>query len=162
MDARLIDEIGDWLASFAEVLSRWELTLRAAEVAYLSSDIESIEQHTHVGESIHEELAEHKRWREELLARAQQLGLPARHFRDLSRLLGDACPSHWTKRIPELELQLNRVQQLSVSLWMSALHSHSTVTSMLMILATGRRETATYDPNESRSHEGGFLVNEAA
>ena len=64
--------------------------------------------------------------------------------------------------ISNLELQLDRIQQLSMSMWVTAFQSKSFVADMLMILATGKSESATYSPSESHSHEGGFLVNEAA
>jgi hypothetical protein len=49
-----------------------------------------------------------------------------------------------------------------MSMWVTAFQSKSFVADMLMILATGKSESATYSPSESHSHEGGFLVNEAA
>lgn len=162
MSLHLIDQVNTWLRSFSDVLMRWENTLLIAERAYVAGKLAVIMEQLEVGETIQTEIAEHKVIREKILADARLCGYTARHIRAFAEQLGAECPIGWIPKITELELQLNRVQQLSTSLWMSALHSQSTVTEMLLILATGRSDSATYHPNETRSIEGGFLVNEAA
>jgi hypothetical protein len=162
MSLHLIDQVNSWLGSFSQVLTRWESTLLIAERAYLAGKLAVIMEQLEVGETIQNEIAEHKAIREKILVDARSCGYTARHIRAFAEQLGAECPRDWIPKITELELQLNRVQQLSKSLWMSALHSQSTVTEMLLILATGRSDSATYHPNETRSIEGGFLVNEAA
>lgn len=49
-----------------------------------------------------------------------------------------------------------------MGLWVIAFQSKSFVTELLLILATGSTERATYSPEELHSLEGGFLINEAA
>jgi hypothetical protein len=49
-----------------------------------------------------------------------------------------------------------------MGLWVTAFQSKSYVTELLLILATGTTERATYSPNESQAQEGGFLIDEAA
>lgn len=159
---QLADEVDAWLDSFSNVLTRWEQTLLRAEQAYLNSQISEIVAQTSLAESIQQEIELHKREREEILSRARICGFTAHHLKAFALQLGSECPPTWLPKITELELQLNRVQRISTSLWMSALHSQSTVTEMLLILATGRNDSATYHPNETHSIEGGFLVNEAA
>ncbi|MCU0711439.1 MAG: hypothetical protein MUC43_05235 [Pirellula sp.] len=162
MSLHLIDQVNAWLTSFADVLTRWEKTLRIAERGYLDGQLALIMEQLEVGELIQAEIAEHKVAREKILTDARSCGYTARHIRAFAEQLGAECPIGWIPKITELELQLNRVQQLSTSLWMSALRSQSTVTEMLLILATGKSDSATYHPNETHSIEGGFLVNEAA
>ena len=162
MTLQLIDEINSWLRSFSDVLNRWESTLLIAEKAYIGGQLALIMEQLEAGELIQNEIVEHKSKREKILLEARACGYTARHIRAFAEQLGAECPLGWFATIDALELQLNRVQQLSTSLWMSALQSQSTVTEMLLILATGRSDSATYHPNETRSIEGGFLVNEAA
>jgi hypothetical protein len=158
----LVHQIGLWLDRFEAVLSQWEFTLQRIEQAYLCMDSDSIASHCGKGEAIHAELASCKQARLEMLATARQMGMRASHFQELAVNLDDQWPALWTHRIGKLELQLDRVQRLSTSLWVGAFQSKSIVSDMLLILATGRSESATYSPTESRSIEGGFLVNEAA
>jgi hypothetical protein len=158
----LVHQIGLWLDRFEEALSQWELTLQSVERGYLRMDSDSIASHCAQGEAIHAELASCKQARLELLDAARQMGMNASHLQELAIHLDGQWPAIWTHRIGKLELQLNRVQRLSMSLWISAFQSRSIVSDMLLILATGRSECATYSPTESRSIEGGFLVNEAA
>ncbi|XZE20141.1 hypothetical protein SH449x_005478 [Pirellulaceae bacterium SH449] len=159
---QLAEEVNVWLDSFSNVLTRWEQTLLRAEQAYLNGQVSEIVSQTTLAESIQQEIVQHKVEREEILSRARGYGFTAHHLKAFAMQLGSECPPTWLPKITELELQLNRVQQISTSLWMSALHSQSTVTEMLLILATGRNDSATYHPNETHSLEGGFLVNEAA
>lgn len=162
MSLHLIDQVNAWLRSFSEVLTRWEKTLLIAESAYVTGQLAVIMEQLETGEFVQSEIAKHKATREKILTDARSCGYTARHLRAFAEQLGAECPIGWIPKITELELQLNRVQQLSTSLWMSALHSQSTVAEMLLILATGKSDSATYHPNETRSIEGGFLVNEAA
>jgi hypothetical protein len=158
----LVHQIGLWLDRFEEVLSQWESILQRIEQACLRMDSDSIARHCGEGEVIHAELARCKQARLELLDTARQMGMKASHLQELAIYLDDQWPALWTHRIGKLELQLNRIQRLSTSLWVGAFQSKSIVSDMLLILATGRAESATYSPTESRSIEGGFLVNEAA
>ncbi|MFN7876621.1 MAG: hypothetical protein ACK5PB_14980 [Pirellula sp.] len=162
MSLHLIDQVNSWLNSFSDVMTRWEGILLIAERAYVSGNLAVIMEQLEVSESIQNEIAEHKARRERILSDARSCGYTAHRIRTFAEQLGSGCPLGWMPAITQLELQLNRVQQLSTSLWMSALHSQSAVTEMLLILATGRSDSATYHPNETRSIEGGFLVNEAA
>ena len=162
MSSHLVEQVNAWLISFSDVLTRWENTLLSAERAYIAGQMAAIMDQIVIGESIQKELAEHKLERERILSDARLCGYTARHLRAFAEQLGAERPMGWLPRISELELQLNRVQQLSTSLWMSAMHSQSTITEMLLILATGRSDSATYHPSETQSLEGGFLVNEAA
>jgi hypothetical protein len=162
MSLHLIDQVNSWLNSFSDVMTRWENTLLIAERAYVTGNLAVIMEQLEVGETIQNEIAELKAVRERILSDARSCGYTARRLRNFAEQLGAECPIGWIPAIMQLELQINRVQQLSTSLWMSALHSQSAVTEMLLILATGRSDSATYHPNETRSIEGGFLVNEAA
>lgn len=162
MSLHLIDQVNSWLSSFSDVINRWESTLLITERAYVNGNLAVIMEQLEAGESIQNEIAEHKARREKILSDARSCGYTAHRLRTFAEQLGAACPIGWMPAITQLELQLNRLQQLSTSLWMSALHSQSAVTEMLLILATGRSDSATYHPNETRSIEGGFLVNEAA
>jgi hypothetical protein len=158
----LLHQIGLWLDRFSDALHRWESKLQDVEKAYLLSDLESMTIACTEAESIHQEIADCKRERQELLDQAAAMGLQARHLKELSQLMDAQWPAIWTHRISQLELQLNRIQRLSITLWMSAYQSKSLVSEMLLVLATGRADTATYAPGEARSMEGGFLMNEAA
>jgi hypothetical protein len=158
----LIHNIGHWLDTFTDVLRRWETTLHSVQDAYLTGDYERITQLCPEGESIHAEIAACKSERQQLLAEAKQLGYSVDSLKELARHLDSQWPAIWTHRITQLELQLNRIQQLSMSLWISAFQSKSFVSELLLILATGKSDVATYAPSESHSLEGGFLINEAA
>lgn len=158
----LISQIGLWLDRFGKALDQWEHVLQLVEQAYLRSDCDGIVKHCEEGDSIHAELSNCKKVRLDLLDTARQMGLEARHLQDLSIQLDGHWPALWTHRIRQLELQLNRIQRLSTSLWISAFQSNSIVSDMLLILATGRVDSATYSPAESRSIEGGYVINEAA
>lgn len=162
MSLHLIDQVNSWLKSFSNVLTRWEKTLLIAERAYVNGNLAVIMEQLEIGETIQNEIAEHKAIRENILSDARSRGFTAHRLRTFAEQLGAECPVGWMPAIVQLELQLNRVQQLSTSLWMGALHSQSAVTEMLLILATGRSDSATYHPNETHSIEGGYLVNEAA
>jgi hypothetical protein len=76
--------------------------------------------------------------------------------------LDAAWPALWTHRIQSLESQLLRIEQLSVSLWITAFQARDFVSDMIRILSTGRASEATYSPSEVDNREGGFLMNEAA
>jgi hypothetical protein len=144
------------------VLDRWESTLELVQENYLLGDYTEIASLSQLGESIHAEIQSCKDEREQLLVGAKSLGYFAHSLRELSVQLDSQWPALWSHRIANLEHQLNRIQQLSMSLWVTAFQSKSFVTELLLILATGTMERATYSPNESHSHEGGFLINEAA
>ena len=158
----LISDTGRWLDRFSEVLDRWESTLELVQEKYLLGDYSEIANLSQVGESIHAEIQSCKDEREQLLVGAKSLGYFAHSLRELSVQLDSQWPALWSHRIANLEHQLNRIQQLSMSLWVTAFQSKSFVNELLLILATGNMERATYAPNESHSHEGGFLINEAA
>jgi hypothetical protein len=158
----LISDTGRWLDRFSEVLDRWESTLELVQENYLLGDYTEIASLSQLGESIHAEIQSCKDEREQLLVGAKSLGYFAHSLRELSVQLDSQWPALWSHRIANLEHQLNRIQQLSMSLWVTAFQSKSFVTELLLILATGTMERATYSPNESHSHEGGFLINEAA
>jgi hypothetical protein len=158
----LLHQVGQWLDRFSEALNRWESLLQQVEAAYLQSDCEAILELSKQGDSVHSEIDACKRDRLELLEQAHQAGVSVRQLKDLAVQLDGHWPALWTHRIAQLELQLNRIQRLSMSLWVGAFQSKSTVAEMLLILATGKSDTATYSPSESHSFEGGQLVNEAA
>jgi hypothetical protein len=158
----LINDTGRWLDRFSEVLDRWESILDQVQADYLVGDYSNIARLCSVGEGIHTEVQGCKRDREQLLKSAKNLGYGAHSLKDMSIQLDSQWPALWTRRISNLEHQLNRIQQLSMSLWVTAFQSKSFVTEMLLILATGSVDQATYSPNETTSREGGFLINEAA
>jgi hypothetical protein len=158
----LIHKIGQWLDAFSDVLNRWESTLHTVQESYLLGDYVQITNLCPDGEQIHSEIDNCKKDRQSVLEEANQLGYRAESLRELARQLDAQWPAIWTHRITNLELQLNRIQQLSMSLWISAFQSKSFVSELLLILATGKSDCATYAPCESHSLEGGFLINEAA
>lgn len=162
MIPNLISDTGRWLDRFSEVLERWETLLDQVQADYLFGDYSNILRLTPIGEGIHAEIQICKEEREKLLVEAKSLGYFAHSLRDLSVQLDSQWPALWSHRLSNLELQLNRIQQLSMSLWVTAFQSKSFVTEMLLILSTGSTDLATYAPNESHSHEGGLLINEAA
>ena len=158
----LISDTGRWLDRFSEVLDRWESTLELVQENFMLGEYSQIASLSQVGENIHAEIQSCKDDREQLLVGAKSLGYFAHSLRELSVQLDSQWPALWSHRIANLEYQVNRIQQLSMSLWVTAFQSKSFVTELLLILATGNMERATYSPNESHSHEGGFLINEAA
>ena len=103
-----------------------------------------------------------KRARSDLLERARAIGYNASSIKDLSRLMDASWPALWTHRLQTMEQQLLRIEQLSVSLWITAFQARDFVSDMIRILSTGRASQATYCPSESDNREGGYLVNEAA
>jgi len=125
-------------------------------------DYSNIQRLGPIGEGIHAEIQSCKDDREQLLVSAKSLGYFAHSLKELSVQLDSKWPALWSHRISNLEHQLNRIQQLSMSLWVTAFQSKSFVSELLLILSTGDMERATYAPNESQSHEGGFLIDEAA
>jgi hypothetical protein len=162
MESLKLDAIGQWLNQFSDLLDRWEATLGAIHQAYALADLETIQQQSQVGLEIQTQIESHKRLRETLLDEFNQQGITGRSFRALSLRLGTRWPVQWTQRMTALELQLNRVHQSSLSLWVEAMHSQWLVTDMLLLLSTGRAGHATYSPTEEHSLEGGHLINEAA
>jgi len=158
----IVHDIGNWLDQFAATLDRWEKLLCELRAAYLRGDQRKILLLCVSGEEVQREIARDKEARQRLLEQARELGYNAANFRELSRQLDTQWPALWTHRIQSLENQLNRIQQLSTSLWVGAFQSREFVSEMIRILATGRAANATYSPTETSSHEGGFMVNEAA
>lgn len=158
----LLNEIGIWLDRFSETLDQWERMLGDLEAAYFRGDSDAIVSLCQEGERIQLEIAECKNKRSELIRRAGSFGYFVHSIKELSLQLDGRWPALWTHRISNLELQLNRVQQLTMSIWVTSFQSKSFVSEMLMILATGRSQVATYSPNESDAYEGGYLVDEAA
>jgi hypothetical protein len=158
----LLKEIGEWLDQFNDSLDQWEAILADLHGAFLKGDRESIVALCESGTSVQTKIAECKEKRLELIHQAMSMGYLVRTIKELSLQLDGQWPALWTHRISNLELQLNRVQQLSTSLWVNAFQSKTFVSEMLMVLSTGRSEVATYSPNENASHEGGYLVDEAA
>ena len=162
MVPKLINDTGRWLDRFSEVLERWESILDQVQADFLVGDHSNIARLCSVGEGIHAEIQSCKEDREQLLFQAKGHGYYAHSLRELSNQLDSQWPALWSHRLSNLEHQLNRIQQLSMSLWVTAFQSKSFVTELLLILATGTLDRATYAPNESHSHEGGFLIDEAA
>lgn len=158
----LIHDIGNWIDQFSDSLNRWESLLCELREAYLQGDAELIQDLCRRGEAMHAILLEGKQTRSQLLETASEIGYRASTLRELSQQMDGAWPALWTHRIQSMEHQLNRIQQLSVSLWITAFQARDFVSEMIRTLATGRSQTATYSPEESHSHEGGYLVNEAA
>lgn len=158
----LLSEIGVWLDRFSETLDQWERMLGDLEAAYLRGDTEAIVALCNEGEQIQVEIADCKSQRSDLIRKACSMGYFVHSIKELSLQLDGRWPALWTHRISNLELQLNRVQQLTMSIWVTSFQSKSFVSEMLMILATGRSNVATYSPNESDTYEGGYLVDEAA
>jgi hypothetical protein len=158
----LVHEIGLWMDQFTESLNRWESILVALRAAYLRGEQDSIYELCRRGEAMQAEIARGKQGRVELLAKAKATGYEASSIKDLSIQLDSAWPALWTHRIQSLESQLLRIEQLSVSLWITAFQARDFVSDMIRILSTGRASEATYSPSEVDNTEGGFLMNEAA
>jgi hypothetical protein len=158
----LLNDTGRWLDRFGEVLEQWESILDQVQADFVVGDYSNIARLCSFGERIHAEIQSCKAEREQLLFQAKASGYFAQSIRELSVQMDTQWPAIWSRRLSNLELQLNRIQQLSMSLWVTAFQSKSYVTELLLILATGTTERATYAPNESHSHEGGFLIDEAA
>ena len=136
--------------------------LNEIQEAYLLGNYVKIAELCPVGQAIHLEIQSCKQARQALIQTASGLGYAANSLRELSVQLDSKWPSLWTHRITKLELHLSRIQQLSLSLWVSAFQSKSFVSEMLLILSTGKPDSATDSPRESHSLEGGFLIHEAA
>ncbi len=162
MVPKLINDTGIWLDRFSKVLERWESILIQVEADFRRGDYSNIAGLSEVGVEIHTTIQACKDERRQLLQLATRLGYGAHSLKELSVQLDTQWPSLWTHRIANLEFQLNRIQQLSMGLWVTAFQSKSFVTELLSILSTGTMERATYSPNESHSFEGGLLINEAA
>ena len=147
---------------FSEVLDRWELILNQVQADYIVGDYANIAKLSAESESIHAEIQSCRDDRQALLRHATNLGFGTHSLRGLSVQLDSQWPALWTHRIANLEHQVNRIQQLSMGLWVTAFQSKSYVTELLLILATGSIERATYSPNEPHTQEGGYLIDEAA
>jgi len=158
----LISDTGRWLDRFGEVLERWESILDQVQADFIVGDYSNIARLCSIGEGIHAEIENCKREREQLLLEAKSHNYLAHSLKELSVQLDSQWPAVWTIRLANLEHQLNRIQQLSMSLWVAAFQSKSFVTELLLILATGTTDRATYSLDESNSHDGGFLIDEAA
>ncbi len=158
----LVHEIGAWIDQFSEALDCWESHLCKLREAYLRGDQEGILVLCHQGEAMQKGIAEGKTARAKLLDRARELGYRSGTIKELSEQLDAHWPALWTNRILSMELQLVRIEQLSVSLWITAFQARDFVSELIRILSTGRSSNATYSPTENHSHEGGYLVNEAA
>jgi len=158
----LINDTGRWLDRFSEVLDRWESILNQVQADYIVGDYSNIAKLSSASESIHAEIQRCKDDRKELLRLATDLGFGTHSLKGLSVQLDSQWPALWTHRIANLEHQVSRIQQLSMGLWVTAFQSKSYVTELLLILATGTTERATYSANESHAQEGGFLIDEAA
>jgi len=162
MIPNLINDTGRWLDKFTDVLGRWESLLGEIQRAFLLGDFLKIADLAQLGEAIHIEIQRCRLERQGLLNQACEMSYPCKTLRELAHQLDTQWPALWTHRIASLELQLIRIQQLSMSLWVSAFQSKSFVSEMLLILSTGKADSATYSPGEVHSLEGGFLINEAA
>ena len=162
MVPKLINDTSHWLDRFSEVLDRWESILDQVQADFIVGDYSNIARLCNIGETIHAEIQACKEEREQLLFQAKEYGYFAHSLKELSVQLDSQWPALWTHRLANMELQLSRIQQLSMSLWVTAFQSKSFVTELLLILATGSSERATYAANEPHSHEGGFLIDEAA
>ncbi len=158
----LTNNTSRWLDRFSDVLERWESILDQVQADFILGDYSNIARLCSIGESIHAEIQSCKAERAQLLVQAKSNGFFAHSLRELSVQLDSQWPALWSHRLSNMEHQLNRIQQLSMSLWVTAFQSKSFVTELLLILATGTTDRATYAPNESHSHEGGFLIDEAA
>ena len=158
----LINDTGRWMDRFSEVLDRWESILNQVQSNFIVGDYSNISNLSEVGEEIHATIQSCKDERQQLLRHAKSLGYSVHSLKELSVQLDTQWPALWTHRIANLEFQLNRIQQLSMGLWVTAFQSKSLITELLLILSTGTMKRATYSPNESDSYEGGFLINEAA
>jgi hypothetical protein len=158
----LVHEIGAWIDQFSDALTRWETILCDLRAAYLQGDQESILDLCQQGESIQQSIAIGKQGRIELLEKARSLGYRASSIKELSQQLDSVWPALWTHRIQSMEHQLARIEQLSVSLWITAFQARDFVSELIRILSTGRAQEATYSSSEIQSQEGGYLVNEAA
>jgi hypothetical protein len=158
----LVNEIGLWIDRFSQSLNRWESILCDLRNATLRGDQDSIVELCRQGEEMQDAISVGKQCRVDLLRRAREHGYQASNIKELSRLLDAAWPALWSHRIELMEQQLLRIEQLSVSLWVTAFQSRDFVSDMIRILSTGRASEATYCPSESNSREGGYLINEAA
>jgi hypothetical protein len=158
----LVQEIGLWIDRFSESLTRWESILCDMRSAYLRGDQNALLELCCRGEAMQDAIQDGKRARSDLLDNARTNGYNAASIKDLSRLLDSLWPALWTHRLESMEQQLLRIEQLSVSLWITAFQARDFVSDMIRILSTGRASQATYCPSESDNREGGYLVNEAA
>jgi hypothetical protein len=158
----LISDTGKWLDRFAAALDQWEATIRRIHLAYMNGNHEAILSFILEGENVFLEVQSCKEQRQQLLEDSKSFGYSPRSLKEFAMQLDTQWPALWTHRLATLELQLDRIQQLSMSMWVSAYQSKSFVAELLMILSTGKSESATYSPTESYSLEGGYLVNEAA
>lgn len=154
--------IGEWMDRFSNVLDRWENTLEQVDIAYMTLNVDELTNLCKAGETLHAEIDSCKRERDALLLSATSLGSDVKSIKDLASRAGEDWPKDWNDRLIQLELQLNRVQRMGTTLWVSAFQSHSIVSDMLLLIATGRSEAATYSDMESAAICGGQIFNEAA
>lgn len=158
----LVHDIGLWMDQFSDSLNRWESILVDLRASYLSGEQDAIIDLCRRGEAMQAEIAKRKQGRAQLLEKAKSEGYQASSIKELSNHLDASWPALWTHRIQAMENQLLRIEQLSVSLWITAFQARDFVSDMLRILSTGRASEATYSTSEVDNREGGFLMNEAA
>jgi hypothetical protein len=160
--AALAKSILAWQTRFGAALGRWEEWLLQVEEAYLAGRFESLQAIEGEGNQIHEELAECKRQRGELLAAAREQPMLANSMTQLAELLAREIPAVHRSELQAFASRLRRVQQLSAALWVTAFRAAGYTAAVLEILATGSPNRATYAPGERTALEGGHLVDAAA
>lgn len=153
------DRLDDWYAEADLAISDWEESLDKLEEILLAGAWDKLNHFPLLAEEAVRNLSKVQELRNQLLAEASNLGLPAT---SLTRLVDFLGLQGGIRRIRALQNRVQRSYARMLSTWTHLRLCEETVQGMLHLIATGTAAEATYNSNERRHLEGGVLMDERA
>ncbi len=154
-------EISALLDELSSVQTELLAVLHHKRQALATADLPRLNELQPREEALAERLALCQQRRGELLAAANQEGLPSDNVAKLATRVGRGKPGALGQRVKETASRLRLLQHQSLANWVLAQRSLLHVSQLLEIIATGGRMQPTYGDKES-VHARGSLVNQEA
>lgn len=153
------DRLDAWYTEATTAISEWEESLDTLEEILLAGEWEKLNHFPMLAEESLKLLAHVQELREQLLAEAASLGLPAS---SLTRLVDFLGLKGGTRQIRTLQNRFHRSYARMLAAWTHLRLCDETVDGMMRLIATGSIQEATYNASERRHLEGGILMDESA
>jgi flagellar biosynthesis/type III secretory pathway chaperone len=150
----LLDELSSVQTELLDVLHQKRQALATADLPRLN-ELQPRE------EALAERLGQCQQRRAELLAAANQEGLPSENVAKLATRVSRGKPGALGQRVKDTASRLRLLQHQSLANWVLAQRSLLHVSQLLEIIATGGRMQPTYGDKESVHARGSLLNHEA-
>jgi hypothetical protein len=160
-DSQLESDIGQLLADISDAQSEMLQVLGNKRELLMKFDGEGLAQLVPREEQLVEKLQSCLTRRKELLARANEGGLPNGSLKELADVLPGTARKPLAEKVKRASSQARILQHNSITNWVLVQRTLIHLSQMLEIIATGGQSKPTYEKGATRGSSGA-LVDQAA